>query len=308
MPLVSGKKLFTIAHEYGFCIGAFNFNNLEFLKAILETAEEMEAPVFVQTTESAIRYAGMGFLTGMVKEVSEKFRIPFALHLDHGKEIETVLKAIRYGYTSIMIDYSDKSFEENVEITRYVVSLCAPLDISVEGELGILAGMEDEIKAEKSQFTDPEQALKYINLTGIDALAPAVGTAHGVFKYKRESFIDINLLMEIKKITNMPLVLHGASSVYEEYIRKINTFGGEIKGAKGVSEDLIREAIEAGINKINTDTDLRLAFIAEMRKLIIEEKAVIDPRKLLKPALEEVKNVIRKRILLYGSEGKACLV
>ena len=308
MPLVSGKLLFSVAHEYGFCIGAFNFSNMEFLKAILETAEELEAPVFVQTTESAIKYAGIEFLSGMVKEVSDKFKIPFALHLDHGKRIETVLKAIRHGYTSVMIDYSDKPLDENIEVTRYVVSLCAPLGISVEGEVGILGGVEDEVKGLKEKLTDPEEAEKYVESTGIDALAPAVGTAHGPFKYRETSFIDISLIEEIKKRLNMPLVLHGASSVYEEYIEEINRYGGEIKNAKGVSEDLIRKSIEAGINKINTDTDLRLAFLSGLRRIMMEERSVTDPRKLIGPAMEEVKEVIKRRILLYGSEGKACLI
>jgi len=308
MPLVSGKILFSTAHEYGFCIGAFNFSNLEFLKVILETAEELEAPVFVQTTESAIKYAGIEFLSGMIKEVSDRFKIPFALHLDHGRKVETVLKAIRHGYTSVMIDCSDKPLEENIDITKYVVSLCAPLGISVEGEVGVLGGVEDGVGGSVGKLTDPEEALKYAELTGIDALAPAVGTAHGPFKYREEPFIDINLIEEIKSKLNMPLVLHGASSVYKEYVEEINKYGGEIKDARGVSEELIKKSIEAGINKINTDTDLRLAFLGELRRIMAEEKNVTDPRKLIGPAMEGVREVIKRRILLYGSEGKACLI
>ncbi len=308
MGLVSGKLLFEKANEFGIAIGAFNFSNLEVLKAILDAAEEEEAPVFIQTTESAIRYAGIEFLAGMVHAVKDKYKIPFALHLDHGKSVETVLLAIRHGYTSVMIDASDRNFEENVEITKKVVSVCAPLGISVEAELGVLKGVEDDIESEEEFLTDPEKAKEFALLTGIDALAPAIGTAHGVFKARIKPRIDFERLRRIKELTNMPLVLHGASGVYYEYILEIEKYGGELKGAKGIPDEDIKKCVELGINKINTDTDLRLAFISVLRRLIHEEKSITDPRKLLKPAMEEVKNMVKRRIRLYGSSGTAGLI
>jgi len=298
MALLSGKVLFEKANEHGFAVGAFNFSNMEFLKAILEVAQEEEAPVFIQTSESAIKYAGIKFLAGMVHSVRDDFKVPFALHLDHGRSVETVLLALRHGYTSVMIDMSDRGFEENVEITRKVVSLCAPLNVSVEAELGVLGSDE---------LTGPEEAKKFVLRTGIDALAPAIGTAHGILKFKKEASIDIERLKEIKALTNMPLVLHGASGVYYEYVAEINRYGGDIREAKGLPDSMLRKAIEEGINKVNTDTDLRLAFIASLRRLMHEDRSQTDPRKLIKPAMDEVKEVIKRRLRLYGSSGKAHL-
>jgi len=297
MALVSGKLLLERANEFGFAVGAFNFSNMEFLKAIFEAAEEEEAPLFIQTTESALKYAGIELLAGMVLSVAEKFKVPFALHLDHGRSVETVAKAIRHGYTSVMIDLSDKPYEENLKTTRKVVSLCAPMGISVEAELGVLG----------EELTDPYQAKDFALKTGIDALAPAVGTAHGVAKFRGEGKIDFNRLREIKLITNMPLVLHGGSGVYYEYVSEINRYGGNIEDAKGVPDEDLRQSVELGINKVNTDTDLRLAFLATLRRLMTEEKSWTDPRKFLKPAMEEVKEIVKRRIRLYGSSGMASL-
>ncbi|WP_457601217.1 class II fructose-1,6-bisphosphate aldolase [Hydrogenivirga sp.] len=307
MPLVSGKVLFDKANEFGFAVGAFNFNNMEFLKAILAAAEEEEAPIFLQTTESAIRYAGIEFLAGMVHAVKDSYRVPFALHLDHGRHVESVLLAIRHGYTSVMIDYSDRSYEENLKVTRKVVSLCAPLNISVEAELGRLVGVEDNVESSEEFLVDPQQARDFAMRTGIDALAPAIGTAHGAFKFKGEAKLDFDRLRKVKELTGLPLVLHGASGVYYEYVAEIKRYGGKIEGAKGVPDEDVRRAVELGINKVNTDTDLRLAFTAAMRRLMAEERRNIDPRKLLKPAMEEVKEVVKRRIRLYGSSGRASL-
>ena len=307
MPLISGKLILEKANEFGFAVGAFNFNNMEFLKAILEAAEEEEAPVFVQTTESAIKYAGIEYLSGMVNSVKDSYRVPFALHLDHGRRIETILLALRHGYTSVMIDYSHRPYDENLEVTRRVVSLCAPLGVAVEAELGRLVGAEDNVESREEVLVDPVQAKEFALRTGIDSLAPAVGTAHGVFKFKEEAEIDFERLRKVKELTNMPLVLHGASGVYYEYVAEINRHGGDIKKAKGVPDEDIRKAVELGINKVNTDTDLRLAFMATLRRLLEEEKGSVDPRKFFKPAMEEVKEVVKRRIRLYGSSGKASL-
>lgn len=305
MPLISGKVLFEVANEFNFAICGFNFNNLEFLQAILEGALEEEAPVIIQTSENAIKYAGIEYLAGLVHAVKEKYSVPFALHLDHGKSVESVLLAIRHGYTSVMIDYSDKPFEENLKVTKEVVSLCAPLGISVEAELGRLVSLEEEKRSKRPFLVDPQEAKEFVDKTGVDALAPAIGTSHGVFKFKGEPKIDFDRLKRVKKLTGIALVLHGASSVYPEYVEKINKYGGELEGAKGVPEEVIQEAVNAGINKINTDTDLRLAFIAALRELMAEERKSVDPRKFLKPAMEEVKRVVKRRIRLSGSSGKA---
>jgi len=305
MPLVSGRILYERANELGLAVPAFNFSNLEFLKAILEVAQEEDSPVFLQTTESSLRYAGIEFLAGMVMAVKDSFRIPFALHLDHGRSVDTVMLAIRHGYTSVMIDLSDSPYEENLEVTRKVVSLCAPLGISVEAELGILGGEEDDVECPRTFLTDPQEAKEFALKTGITALAPAIGTAHGPFKSAGEPQLDFERLRQIKEETQMPLVLHGASSVYYEHVAEINRYGGEIKKARGISEGDIKTAIGLGINKINTDTDLRLAFVASLRRVMVEEKGTTDPRKLIAPAMDEVKEVIRRRIRLYGSSGTA---
>ena len=305
MPLISGKVLFEVANEYNFAICGFNFNNLEFLKAILEGAQEEEAPVFVQTSENAIKYAGVEYLAGLVHSLKEEYTIPFALHLDHGKSLESVLLALRHGYTSVMIDWSDKPFEENLDITREVVSLCAPLGVAVEAELGRLVSLEIELASRESFLVSPDEAKEFVDRTGVDALAPAIGTSHGAFKFKGEPKLDFERLKRIKEVTGIALVLHGASSVYPEYVEDINRYGGELKGAKGIPEEVLKEAVRLGINKINTDTDLRLAFTATLRKLLSEEKGNIDPRKFLKPAMEEVKKVVKRRIRLSGSSGKA---
>ena len=239
--------------------------------------------------------------------MKDEFRVPFALHLDHGRSLDTVLLAIRHGYTSVMIDLSDRPYEENLEITRKAVSLCAPLGISVEAELGRLVGIEDNVESEEELLIDPEQAKEFALRTGVDALAPAIGTAHGAFKFRGEARLDFERLRKVKELTNMPLVLHGASGVYYEYVNEINAFGGEIKDAKGVPDEDVRKAVELGINKVNTDTDLRLAFIATLRRIMSEEKGTVDPRKFLKPAMEEVKEIVKRRIRLYGSSGMAYL-
>ena len=301
MPLVSGRLLFEKANEFGFAIGGFNFHNMEFLKAILDVAEEEEAPVFLQTTETTLRYTTIDLLAGMVHSVKDRYRIPFALHLDHGKSVETISSALRHGYTSVMIDLSHRPYEENLEITRRVVSMCTPMGVSVEAELGrVEAGSEYHL-------TDPQTAKEFALRTGITALAPAIGTAHGVHKSEGKPELDFERLREIKTLTNMPLVLHGSSSVYYEYVTQINTYGGEIKKAVGISEDDIRRSIDIGVNKINTDTDLRLAFISAIRRILWEDKTLTDPRKVLKPAIEEVKEIVRRRIRLYRSYGTARL-
>jgi fructose-bisphosphate aldolase class II len=305
MPLVSGRILFERANELGIAVGGFNFSNMEFLRAILDVAQEEFAPVFVQTTESAISYAGVEYLSGMVRAVADKYSIPFALHLDHGRSPETILLAIRNGYTSVMIDFSDRPYEENVEVTKRVVSLCTPLGISVEAELGILGGVEDEVQGTASALTDPDLAEDFMLKTGATALAPAVGTSHGPYKVRTGAKIDFDLLRRIKEKTGAPLVLHGASGVYYEYVSEINRFGGKIESAGGIPDGDIQTAVGLGINKVNTDTDLRLAFIAGLRRVLTEERTVTDPRKLISPAMEQVREVIRRRIRLLGSSGCA---
>jgi len=277
---------------------------MEFLKAILEAAQEEEAPVFLQTSENALRYAGIDYLAGMVKEVEKKYSIPFALHLDHGKSLDAVKLALRYGYTSVMIDLSDRPFSENLSITKEVVSLCAPLGVAVEAELGRVG----EGKKEECPLVEPLQAKEFVEQTGVDALAPAIGTAHGIFKFKGEHAIDYQRLKEVKRLTGVALVLHGASGVYEELVEEVNRLGGELTKTKGLPDEEVKKAIELGVNKVNTDIDLRLAWTAGLREALEKKRKTVDPREFLRPATERVKEMVKRRIRLYGSSGKAHLL
>ncbi len=292
MPLVSGKALYEVANRYNFAICGFNVNNLETLKAVLEVAQELNSPIFLQTSPKAIKYMGENFVK-LLKDYLKDSTVPVALHLDHGKSLKDVLFALRVGYTSVMIDASDKSFEENVRITQEVVSLCLPLGVSVEAELGVLR---------EGSYTEPELAKEFILKTGVDALAVAVGTSHGAYKFKGEPKLNFKVLEEIKLRTRAPLVLHGASSVYKDLKDCLN-----LEEAVGVPEEELREAIRLGINKINTDTDLRMAFLCALREYLNKNPKEIDYRKHLLHATNRVKEVVRRRILLSGSEGKASL-
>ena len=307
MALVTMKEILTDAYEKGYGVGAFNINNLEFMQAIVEAAEEENSPVIIAVSEGAMKYAGIEFLAEIVKLAASKASVPIALHVDHGKHWEVIVSAIRTGFTSVMIDASDKPFEENVRITSKVVDLAHAVGVTVEAEIGRLKGIEDIVKVSEREavLTDPEEAKEFVDATGVDALAVAVGTSHGAYKFKGEPKLDIERIKKIRELVKIPLVLHGASGVLPDIVALAEKYGAELKGAKGVPDDQIKAAIEAGICKINIDTDLRLSFLAGVRKFLSENPDVFDPRKYLGEGREMVKETVKRKIRLFGSNGRA---
>ncbi|MCL4407521.1 MAG: class II fructose-1,6-bisphosphate aldolase [Thermotogae bacterium] len=313
MYVKSTKDILDKANAEYYGVGAFNINSLEFLIGIVSAAVIKRSPVIIQASEGAMSYAGNGdfrkgakVLADMVRRYADNIPVPVALHLDHGHDLDHVLAAIRAGFTSVMIDASAKPFKENVEITSEVVRIAHAAEISVEAELGKLVGVEDNVSVAERDATlvDPDEAKIFVEKTGVDFLAPAIGTSHGAFKFKGEAKLDFERLRKVKQLTKIPLVLHGASSVLEADVEKANSYGAKIEGAKGVPFDILKEAIKYGINKINTDTDLRIAFIAELRKSLHEKPSDIDPRDFFKPAIEAVKNVVPLSMDILGSSNK----
>jgi fructose-bisphosphate aldolase class II len=305
--LVNGADILNKAHQENYAVGAFNINNMEMLKAIFEAADEMESPIIVEASEGAIKYAGANMIYSMTKTLSETYpHIPVALHLDHGTSIESCIKAIRAGFTSVMIDASHDPFEENLAKTKAVVDLAHSVNVGVEAELGRLMGIEDNIVVSERDavLINVEEAEKFVKETSVDYLAPAIGTSHGAFKFKGEPKLDFQRLKDVKKVTNIPLVLHGASSIPDEVREAFESTGGDLKGSKGVPFSFLKEAVEGGINKVNTDTDLRIAFMAEVRRIVNEKPSEFDPRKFFKPAMAFVKEQIKKRMEILGSAGK----
>jgi fructose-bisphosphate aldolase class II len=307
MPLVTGKEILDKADAEGYAVGAFNINNMEILQAIVGAAEEERSPVMIAVSEGAIKYAGIEYLTAMVRTAASTTQVPMALHLDHGKDFDVILQCIKHGFTSIMIDASHLPFEENVAATKKVVDVAHPAGISVEAELGRLQGIEDNVSvAERDAvLVNPEEAQRFVQETGVDSLAPAIGTSHGAFKFKGKAELDFDRLAETKKLTKIPLVLHGASTVPENILEKASTYGAKIPGAKGVPTDHLRRAIELGINKVNTDTDLRLALTAAVREVFATSPEQFDPRKILGPARDLMREVVREKIGIFGSGNKA---
>ncbi|MBW2060261.1 MAG: class II fructose-1,6-bisphosphate aldolase [Deltaproteobacteria bacterium] len=306
MGLVSLKEVLEKADAEGYAVGAFNFSNLEYLTGIMEAAVENQSPVIIQTTEGAIGYAGLNLLVAMAKAAASSVPIPVVLHLDHGKDIDLIKAVIEAGYTSVMIDASDKPFAENLAVTRGVVEMAHPHGVSVEAELGRLKGLEDHIDVSESEayLVDPDEAEEFARETEIDALAPAVGTAHGAFKYKGEPRLDFKRMERVKSVTGLPLVLHGASGVPAWVVERATRYGADLPGVKGVPDELVARAVKAGINKINVDTDLRLAGLGALRQVLSEEPTEFDPRKLLGPVRAAVKEVVQQKIALFGSAGK----
>jgi fructose-bisphosphate aldolase class II len=307
MPLVSAKEILDDANKKNYAVGAFNINDMEFLKAIFSAAESEKAPIIIAASEGAIKYAGAEMLYAMTKTMADKTKIPVALHLDHGSNLNAVLIAIKAGFTSVMIDASHYPFEENLKITKQVVNICKPLGISVEAELGRLKGIEDNVSVadRDAVLINPAEAKDFVESSGIDFLAPAIGTSHGAFKFKGEAKLDFERLKKVKELTHLPLVLHGASSVPERASKKFEEFGGDLKGAKGVPFDVLKEAVKYGINKVNTDTDLRISFLAKVRESFAKDKSQIDPRKIFGPAMEYVADIIKERMKILGCSGKA---
>ncbi len=283
-------------------------NNMEIIQAIVDAANAENSPVILQASSSAIKYARIGYLRKMVEAALEEYNIPVALHLDHGPDFETCKMCIDNGFSSVMIDGSKYSFEENVALTKQVVEYAHGKGVVVEAELGKLAGIEDEVNvsASDAMFTDSEQAKEFVEKTGCDSLAIAIGTSHGAYKFKGEAKLRFDILKQVKeKIPNTPIVLHGASTVIPELVEMCNQYGGDIPGAKGVPDEMLHEASLLGVSKINVDTDLRLAMTAAIRKVFSEEPSVFDPRKYLLPARELITKTVQHKIRdVFGSSNK----
>ena len=308
--LVTTKEMFEKSMREGFAIGAFNVNNMEIVQAIMDAAAEEHAPVIMQASSSAIKYARINYLMKMVKAAEEEQpEIPFAIHLDHGPDFETCKMCIDAGFTSVMFDGSKYDFEENVRLTKEVVDYAHAHGVVVEAELGKLAGIEDDVNvsADDAMYTDPAQAEEFVKRTGCDSLAIAIGTSHGAYKFKGEAKLRFDILKKIKeRIPNTPIVLHGASTVIPELVAQCNEYGADIPGAKGVPDEILHEASISGVSKINVDTDLRLAMTAAIRKVFVEEPSAFDPRKYLTPARDLIKQTVQHKIRdVFGSSDKA---
>lgn len=297
MALVNTKEMFKKAYEGGYSIGAFNISDLEQLQGVLEACKERNSAVIIQASKSAISYAGIDTLVELVKAASEEIGVDCALHLDHGPNFEMAKKCIDAGFTSVMIDGSHLDYEENVAITKQVVEYAHPKNVTVEAELGVLAGTEDDVTSDVHKYTEPDQAVDFVNRTGVDSLAIAIGTSHGAFKFKGEAKLRFDILEEIQsKLPNYPIVLHGASAVDQDAVATCNKFGGDIAGAKGVPVEMLRKASEMAVCKINMDTDLRLAMTAAIRKFMAENPKEFDPRKYLGAGRDAIKDVVLGKI------------
>ena len=305
--LTTLKDVLTHAQRRHYAVGAFNINNLETLQAVMDAAQAERSPVVLSTSEGAIDYAGMEELAALAHIAARKTKLPVVFHLDHGKNFELVVEAIKSGwYTSVMFDGSSLPFKENIRQTKKIVELAHKKNISVEAELGAIAGIEDFVSVQErdAHLTDPQQAHEFVKATGCDALAVAVGTKHGAFKFKGESRLDYERLKHIAEVVDVPLVLHGASGVPANIKRICTQYGCEISAAKGVSDVAVKKAVTLGVCKVNVDTDLRLAFDAGIRKFLKERPEVIDPREILKPAKELMTKVVRHKMQILGSSGK----
>ena len=312
MAIVTSTEMFKKAYAGGYAIGAFNVNNMEIVQGITEACAEEHAPVILQVSKGARAYANPVYLKKLVEAAVECYpELPIALHLDHGPDFETCKSCIDGGFTSVMIDASSKPFEENIAITRQVVEYAHAHGVVVEAELGTLAGIEDDVKvsAEDSSYTRPEEVEEFVSRTGCDSLAIAIGTSHGAYKFKpgTKPQLRFDVLHECeKRIPGFPIVLHGSSSVPQEYVTMINTFGGAMPGAIGVPEDQLREAARSAVCKINIDSDLRLAMTGTIRKFFAEHPEKFDPREYLKPARANIKELVRHKLIdVLGCAGKA---
>ena len=304
--LVTNKDLMVPARKKGYAVPALNVQNLESLTAVAEAAAEEKSPVILAITPSVIKYAGMPYIVGMAKTAAQLSAVPISIHLDHGEDYETAAKCIEAGFSSVMIDGSFLKYEENIAVTKKVVAIAHPKGVSVEAELGKLAGIEERSVEEKDAIlTDPETAKEFVEKTGVDTLAVAIGTSHGAYKFKSESKLDIERLKTISQKIPIPLVLHGASSVPQWLIEKATKYGATLGNAKGIPEAEIRKAISLGIAKVNVDTDLRLAFTASVRETLANSPKEFDPRKILGPAKDAIKQVAKSKMQLFGSSGKA---
>ncbi|MCI7138656.1 MAG: class II fructose-1,6-bisphosphate aldolase [Oscillospiraceae bacterium] len=311
MPLVGTKEMFEKAYKEGYAIGAFNVNNMEIIQGITEAAAEEKAPLILQVSNGARKYAKPIYLKKLVEAAVYDTGLPIALHLDHGDSFELCKDCIDSGFTSVMIDGSKYSFEDNIALTRQVVEYAHAHDICVEGELGTLAGIEDDVNvsAEDSSYTRPDQVEEFVERTGVDSLAIAIGTSHGAYKFKpgHKPMLRFDILEEVeKRLPGFPIVLHGASSVPQEWVKVVNEFGGQMPDAIGIPEELLAKAAKMAVCKINIDSDLRLVCTASIREHLVEHPDHFDPRQYLKPARENIKELVRHKIVdVLGCNGKA---
>ena len=311
MPLVTTTEMFKKAYDGGYAIGAFNVNNMEIIQGITEAAAEERAPLILQVSAGARKYAKHIYLTKLVEAAIADTDLPIALHLDHGADFDICKACVDGGFSSVMIDGSKYSFEENIALTRKVVEYAHAHGVVVEGELGTLAGIEDDVhvKADDALFTRPEEVEEFVTRTGVDSLAIAIGTSHGAYKFKpgTKPQLRFDVLEEVeKKLPGFPIVLHGSSSVPQEFVEKINRFGGNMPGAIGVPEDQLRKAASMAVCKINIDSDLRLAMTASIREYLAEHPDHFDPRQYLKPARQAIHDMVAHKIVdVLGCDGKA---
>ena len=309
MGLVTTKDMFAKAIQSDYAIGAFNVNNMEIIQGIVDAAGEERAPLILQVSAGARKYAKPTYLLKLVEAAIEDTGLDICLHLDHGEDFDICKKCVDDGFTSVMIDGSRFEFEENIAVTKKVVDYAHAKGVVVEAELGRLAGIEDAVNvdARSATFTDPEEAAEFVERTGVDSLAIAIGTSHGAFKFKGEPFLDFQRLQAIQKLLpKTPLVLHGASTVLPEFVDMCNRYGGDIPGAQGVPEAMILESTQYGVCKVNIDTDLRLAMTAEIRRHLQEHPADFDPRKYLGPARDAIKAMVQHKIRnVLNASGQA---
>ncbi len=311
MALVTTKEMFQKAYAGGYAIGAFNVNNMEIVQGITEAAKELNSPVILQVSAGARKYAKHAYLVKLVEAALEDTDLPIALHLDHGDDFEICKSCIDGGFSSVMIDGSKHSFEDNIILTKKVVEYAHAHGCVVEGELGKLAGIEDDVKvkAEDASYTRPEEVEEFVTRTGVDSLAIAIGTSHGAFKFKpgQKPQLRFDILEEVaKRLPNFPIVLHGASSVSQEYVEIIKKFGGKMDDAIGIPEEMLRQAAKMAVCKINIDSDLRLAFTAGIREYMFNNPTHFDPRQYLTPARNNIKAVVKHKIHnVLGCEGAA---
>ena len=312
MPLVTSTEMFKKAYDGGYAIGAFNVNNMEIVQGITEACKEEKAPVILQVSKGARAYANHTYLVKLVEAaVIECPEIPIVLHLDHGPDFETCKSCIDGGFTSVMIDGSSKSFKDNIELTKKVVEYAHAHGVVVEGELGTLAGIEDEVKVAEgeSSYTRPEEVEEFVSKTGVDSLAIAIGTSHSAYKFKpgTKPQLRFDILEEVsRRLPGFPIVLHGSSSVPQNYVEMINKYGGNMPGAIGVPEEQLREAARLSVCKINIDSDLRLAMTGTIRQFFAEHPDKFDPREYLKPARANIKELVRHKLVdVLGCNGKA---
>ena len=299
MALITTKEMFKKALVNDYAVGAFNVNNMEIIQGIVDAASIENAPLILQVSAGARKYAKPAYLLKLVEAAIEDTGLDIALHLDHGEDFDICKKCIDDGFTSVMIDGSKHPFEENIALTKQVVEYAHAHGVVVEAELGKLAGVEDNIKvdARSATFTDPDEAVEFVERTGVDSLAIAIGTSHGAYKFKGEPYLDYERLKKIHSLLpDTPLVLHGASSILKEFVDRCNKFGGQIPGAQGVPEEMIRESTKYGICKVNIDTDLRLAMTAEIRRILIENPSEFDPRKYLGPGRDAITKMVQHKI------------